>query len=731
MAVSKILYLGLSASAAAAVATAVYVVPRLDGTAVDASGVQELGVLEAVVLPESGAVEPPVVNTTEAESTAPEAQPGQEDTPPAIMADVPPSFDVVRIDPDGTGLVAGKSLAGRPIEILLDNVVVAQADADGQGQFVAFLTLASSEQPRVLSLLADPQGAAVLSDQTVIVAPTIAPPALVSDALLAEANRPEDSVSVESVPVESAPVEALAEVTLPEESMIAEPSETELAVTQALDAPEDEPVLLAEADSPPEPPVTGEAEAGAPVVEPILVDEPLLDGGHSDAHAADNAALELQEADANAAPDSSLALVEPENEPENEAEPEVVAPDVGAAPALEQPEEPVLATEQAAEPVIEPEIREPEQSIEPNMPPQPEQIEAPEQAEPGQNAPAAQSVQLAEATSPDVEIAGQDTAPVANAAQDTVPTVPDSPQVLAGQQSSPTFPDGTGQGDALGEASRPDIDLTTARPNAQPAAPAAPDGAPQVGSQVAQAPAQGPVPGSEQPIAETVLTPPADTGGPAPRIAAADQASAPLPQVAGAAPSLAVPALEAPAQQPILMADATGVRILQPALAPGATPDVRETVALDAITYDENGEVVLTGRAYGGGVVRIYVNNQLAAEVTVDDQSQWRTWLNDVAPGVYTMRVDQISADGTVKSRIESPFLREERASIAAAMVEATAQEGFTVAVRTVQPGNTLWAIARDRYGDGILYVKVFEANRERIRDPNLIYPGQVFLLPE
>jgi len=49
----------------------------------------------------------------------------------------------------------------------------------------------------------------------------------------------------------------------------------------------------------------------------------------------------------------------------------------------------------------------------------------------------------------------------------------------------------------------------------------------------------------------------------------------------------------------------------------------------------------------------------------------------------------------------------------------------------TVQPGYTLWAIARNRYGRGILYVQVFEANRDKIRDPDLIYPGQVFQLPD
>jgi nucleoid-associated protein YgaU len=48
-----------------------------------------------------------------------------------------------------------------------------------------------------------------------------------------------------------------------------------------------------------------------------------------------------------------------------------------------------------------------------------------------------------------------------------------------------------------------------------------------------------------------------------------------------------------------------------------------------------------------------------------------------------------------------------------------------------VQPGFTLWAIARDRFGAGDQYVRVYEANRDLIRDPDLIYPGQVFALPE
>lgn len=48
----------------------------------------------------------------------------------------------------------------------------------------------------------------------------------------------------------------------------------------------------------------------------------------------------------------------------------------------------------------------------------------------------------------------------------------------------------------------------------------------------------------------------------------------------------------------------------------------------------------------------------------------------------------------------------------------------------TVQPGQSLWKIARQNFGEGVLYVQLFEANKGQIKDPDLIYPGQVFTIP-
>ena len=48
-----------------------------------------------------------------------------------------------------------------------------------------------------------------------------------------------------------------------------------------------------------------------------------------------------------------------------------------------------------------------------------------------------------------------------------------------------------------------------------------------------------------------------------------------------------------------------------------------------------------------------------------------------------------------------------------------------------VQPGNSLWRIASRVYGEGLLYTEIYQANVGQIRDPDLIYPGQIFDLPD
>ena len=188
--------------------------------------------------------------------------------------------------------------------------------------------------------------------------------------------------------------------------------------------------------------------------------------------------------------------------------------------------------------------------------------------------------------------------------------------------------------------------------------------------------------------------------------------------------------LAAPLPPTVLQADSGGIRVLQTGSTPGQPATGQSNVALDAITYSPDGEVQLAGRASGDGAVQVYIDNAPISISPVTRGGDWRIDLPQIDTGVYTLRIDEVDEDGAVVSRIETPFKREEPAEVAAILEEQTQVEGFEVAVRTVQPGATLWAIAEETLGEGIFYVEVFEANSDQIKDPDLIYPGQVFRLP-
>ncbi|SFR47196.1 hypothetical protein SAMN04488002_2154 [Litoreibacter janthinus] len=189
------------------------------------------------------------------------------------------------------------------------------------------------------------------------------------------------------------------------------------------------------------------------------------------------------------------------------------------------------------------------------------------------------------------------------------------------------------------------------------------------------------------------------------------------------------------AQQPapqdtpaVVLADNTGVTVLQPAPQPAspkaqADAPVTANVVIDTISYDAEGEVALAGRGASQGFVRVYLNDKPVKTTRIAENGAWQAPLPDIDAGVYRLRVDEVDESGIVTSRVETPFQRE-----APEVATATPQTATAV---TVQPGFTLWAIARDRFGAGEQYVRVYEANRDLIRDPDLIYPGQVFALPE
>jgi len=186
----------------------------------------------------------------------------------------------------------------------------------------------------------------------------------------------------------------------------------------------------------------------------------------------------------------------------------------------------------------------------------------------------------------------------------------------------------------------------------------------------------------------------------------------------------------------VIIASDEGVKLAQPAEVSNARPDVVANVSIDLITYDEAGEVRLEGRAKADGHVRVYVNDRPVKTQPVTKNGTWNMDLSEVPPGRYTLRIDELDADGKVVSRVETPFQKEESDLVRKHLAELAtpSKDAEFIANKiqkvTIQKGHTLWAIARDNYGDGMQYWLIYRANKRAIRNPDLIYPGQIFTIP-
>ena len=144
-------------------------------------------------------------------------------------------------------------------------------------------------------------------------------------------------------------------------------------------------------------------------------------------------------------------------------------------------------------------------------------------------------------------------------------------------------------------------------------------------------------------------------------------------------------------------------------------------LAMSTLDYDESGHVTVTGQATPGAVVRGYVNDKMVAEGQAGADGRWRLAPPDpIGPGKHKLRLDRLAKDGKPVARLELPFER-------VAVPPGAGDSRRLVVVR----GDNLWNIARAHYGDGLHHTMIYGANKDQIRDPDLIYPGQVFSLPK
>ena len=261
------------------------------------------------------------------------------------------------------------------------------------------------------------------------------------------------------------------------------------------------------------------------------------------------------------------------------------------------------------------------------------------------------------------------------------------------------------------------------------------------------APAPTPVAASPQPTASVVAV----SAAPPPAAAATPLAAVVRPLAVAAPPPAAVVTPLAAAAPPL-------------AAASPASPPSPDTPRISAAKPNDLGGLQAQGTAQPGATVRLRLNGSYIAEVVADALGRWSLTIErGLTAGFYALRAETLDSAGKAKGAADLTFAYAPQASgglrpatttsVATAPDAAAANPdgGSTtlaeaapglaadpshavvaeIRTTTVIRGDNLWDLARHFYGDGLRYADIFQANAGLIHNPNLIYIGQVFVVPQ
>ena len=191
-----------------------------------------------------------------------------------------------------------------------------------------------------------------------------------------------------------------------------------------------------------------------------------------------------------------------------------------------------------------------------------------------------------------------------------------------------------------------------------------------------------------------------------------------------------------------------------------AAPQPSDEARIRAVEAEQGGAFYASGSSPAGAAVRLYLNGGLVAETRASAQGAWSVRIaKGMTPGAYQVRADHLDGAGKVASRAEVTFDYPAQSAdaapakpVAGAPV-ASARPAATTSVATapspeadarpagttvpqvraqqVIRGDSLWRMSAKLYGSGQRYTEIYQANAGQIRNPNLIYPGQIFVAPE
>ena len=169
------------------------------------------------------------------------------------------------------------------------------------------------------------------------------------------------------------------------------------------------------------------------------------------------------------------------------------------------------------------------------------------------------------------------------------------------------------------------------------------------------------------------------------------------------------------------------------------------TPVFDVARVEGAGDAVIAGRAAPGAIVELLRNGELQDRAVADQSGQFVMVPPRLPAGSYELTLRSSQPNGkqaaskqnvavALQPSLKDQSVAEEPHRTAATRPSDESSPSVVVAPKikttVVSRGDSLWRISRVTYGAGTRYPVVYKANRVRIRDPNRIFPGQIFVLP-
>jgi len=140
-------------------------------------------------------------------------------------------------------------------------------------------------------------------------------------------------------------------------------------------------------------------------------------------------------------------------------------------------------------------------------------------------------------------------------------------------------------------------------------------------------------------------------------------------------------------------------------------------LTLDIAEYLNNNTLMLTGRTKPNSLVKLFFSKNFMEESISDNYGIWKIELK---------KLEHLDNNLIITTEIEGQKIR-----LKTKIFEEKIDPNFTFEKEiTVKNGNSLWRIARKTLGGGIYYSEIYKNNIKEIENPDLIFPGQVFNIP-